>query len=216
MKNSTKFWKTSPKLFLRTLTFIALCFMFTNKIEAQKTRQVTGTVSSSSGPLQGVSVTPLNFEKAGTTTNAKGNYAISLTEGGTLVFSSVGYKTVQIPDNGKTIIDLTMVEESTGLDDVVIIGYGTQKKSSLTSSVSDITGAELNKRPVANASQALQGLAAGVTVIDGGGSPGKSNATIRIRGITSLVPPVTGSELNSGAIIERSGLDPLYIIDGIE
>jgi TonB-linked SusC/RagA family outer membrane protein len=216
MPNCKIFRKSTWSALSKIMAVAFLALLSANEISAQKLKQISGTVRSSSGPLSGVSITSKKNSKTGTATDANGHYVLNVREGSELIFSSIGYKTVEMRDNGTSVLDVIMDEDNTGLSDVVVIGYGTQKKSSLTSSVSDIAGKDLNNRSVANAPQALQGLAAGVTVIDGGGSPGKSNATIRIRGITSLVPPVTGSEMNSGKIIERSGLDPLFIIDGIE
>lgn len=161
---------------------------------------VRGQVVDTKGtPLPGIVVVLKTDPKTGTVTDNNGHYMIQVPENGILVFKAMGFKPVEQPVNGQPTLDVTMETETSGLNEVIVVGYGTQKKSSLTSAVADIDGEDLMRRPVANVPQALQGLAPGVTVTDRGGGPGKSNATIRIRGITTL-----------------NGNDPLIIVDGIE
>ena len=160
---------------------------------------VSGNVTNSRGePLVGVSVT-VKGTGIGSSTNKKGNYSIDVPANGKLIFSYIGYKEQEVPVRGRSKVDVGMELSVSSLDQVVVVGYGTQKKTSLTSAVVDIKGEDLNKRTVADATQALQGLAPGVTVTDRGGGPGQSDVTIRVRGTTTL-----------------SGSDPLVIVDGIE
>jgi TonB-linked SusC/RagA family outer membrane protein len=161
--------------------------------------KISGEVKDAKGAvIPGVSVN-LKRSRAGTTTNQEGKYSISTRGQGVLVFTNIGYITQEINLEGKTTINIVLDSAITSMDEVTVVGYGTQKKTSLTSAVADIKGEDLNKRSVANAQQALQGLAPGVTVMDRGGYPGVSDVSIRVRGITTL-----------------SGNDPLVIVDGIE
>lgn len=161
---------------------------------------ISGQVTDTTGaPLPGVSV-QVKGTGSGSITDVDGRYEIpSVADDAVLVFSFIGFASQEVPVGDRSQVDVTLRIEGSQLDEVVVVGYGTQKRSSLTSAVSDINGEELTKRPVANASQALQGLAPGVTIMDRGGAPGKSNATIRIRGVTTL-----GSN------------EPLIIVDGVE
>ncbi|GAA4315069.1 TonB-dependent receptor [Compostibacter hankyongensis] len=164
-----------------------------------KAPPVTGTVSDSTGqPLVGVSV-KIKDGSGGTVTDASGRFELEAPEDAVLVFSYIGYQLREVPVNGSRNLTVHLRAVSNTLDRLVVVGYGVQKKSSLTSAVSDIQGDALVKRPVSNAPQALQGLAPGVTVEDRGGAPGKANAAIRIRGVTTL-----------------GNNDPLVMVDGVE
>ncbi len=118
---------------------------------------------------------------------------------GTLIFSYIGYVTQEIPIKNQTNIRVTMAELANSLNDVVVVGYATQKKVSVTSAVSVIGANDISKRPVTNSVQALQGLSPGLTITDQGGAPGRANVSARIRGVTTL-----------------SGNNPLILVDGLE
>nr|WP_320117422.1 TonB-dependent receptor [uncultured Marinifilum sp.] len=133
----------------------------------------------------------------GTTTDMDGNYSISLSNNGTLVFSFIGFETFEIVAN-KAIIDVELSESSIGLNEVVAVGYGVMKKSDLTGSVVSVKGETMEDQPFAGVDQALQGRVAGVTVTQNSGAPG-GGVSLRVRGITSL----TGNN------------EPLYVIDGV-
>lgn len=166
---------------------------------------VSGTVTDDGGePLIGVNIQVKGSNK-GTSTDFDGRFTLDdIDENAVLVVSYIGYQTQEVSVAGKTSLEIIMTSDSQLLDEVVVVGYGTQKKISTTSSVSQLKGDELTKRPVSNLQQSLQGLAPGLTVLDRGGAPGKaSSATIRIRGITSF----SGNTDNS---------EPLVIVDGIE
>jgi TonB-linked SusC/RagA family outer membrane protein len=164
-------------------------------------KSVSGKVTDSSGlPLPGVSVV-IKGTTNGTITDAEGNYSLAnVPTNAILQFSFVGMKTQEIAVGGKTSINISLADETIGIEEVVAVGYGTQKKVSTTSPISQMKGEEMARRPVTNAQQSLQGLAPGVTILDGGGVPGRSAATLRVRGITTL----SGNN------------DPLILIDGIE
>jgi len=159
--------------------------------------QITGTVVDENGsPLPGVNI----LEKgtvSGTVTDAEGHYKITADPAGTLVFTFIGYATAEEVINGRTVIDVSMKADIQSLQEVVVVGYGTQKKSSVVASISSVSSKEINALPVPSVEQALQGRAAGVMVTNNG-APGEA-PLVRIRGINS---------------INYAG-NPLYVVDGI-
>ncbi len=146
-------------------------------------------------PLPGVNILRKNTG-AGTVTDIEGNYRINAEASDTLVFSFIGYQTQEVPVNGRTQINLSMTEEIETLGEVVVIGYGTQRKSDLTGSVSSIKAEEIAKIGGANASDALQGKVSGVNVITSG-IPGQA-PSVNIRGVGTL-----------------GNSNPLYVVDGV-
>jgi len=164
----------------------------------QLNKKVSGKVTDSSGSsLPGVSVV-VKGTTTGVISDNSGNYALSnIPENGTLQFSFVGMKTQEIVVGGKTTIDVSLVEEAIGIDEVVAIGYGSQRKASLTGAVANVSGKDVAGQPVVSLSQALQGKVAGVSVTNNG-SPG-SSPVIQIRGIGSI----------------NFSTSPLYVVDGI-
>jgi len=153
------------------------------------------------GVMPGVSVR-LKGSSTGTMTDSNGNYALTLPDGSrTLVFSFIGYISQEIPINNITIINVVLKEESNALSEVVVVGYGTQKKVNLTGAVSAVSGNELTTRQAPNTTSLLQGRMPGVQVTQNSGQPGAENASIQIRGQGTF----------SGA-----GNDPLILIDGVE
>lgn len=165
----------------------------------QKT--TTGKVTDNQNqPIPGVTVI-IAGTTIGTVTDADGNFSLTKnTENDVLQFSFVGMKTLEIEAGDKTVINVTMEVNAIGIDEVVAVGYGTQKKINVTGSVQSISSEQLLERNVANTSSALQGLAAGVSVVQNSGKPGADGATITIRGIGSL----------------NSSTSPLVLIDGVE
>ena len=165
---------------------------------SQASLKITGKVTDSSGQsLPGVSVV-LKGTTVGTITNADGTYSIgSIPAGSVLVYSFVGMKAQEVIVGNKTSINIKLVEESIGIDEVVAIGYGVTKKNDLTGSVSSVTSADFEKQPVIRMEDALKGKVSGVQVQKPNGAPG-SGMKIRIRGANSI----NGSN------------DPLYVIDG--
>lgn len=158
--------------------------------------QITGKVSDTGGePLIGVNVT-LKGSQNGTTTDLEGQYTIFAT-GGTLVFSYIGYGTKEEPVHGRKVIDVTLEEQATTLENVVVIGYGSQKKKELTSAVVVVDENSIKDRPMVSAAEALQGKAAGVQVVQPSGKPG-GDIAVRVRGATSVL----------------AGNEPLYVVDG--
>jgi TonB-linked SusC/RagA family outer membrane protein len=175
-----------------SLSFVTLSF----DGYSQTLKAVRGKVSDESGhPLGGVSVTVKNTSNAAVTHN-DGSYTINAAEGATLTFTFVGFAVGQLTIGSATEYNINLKEQSQNLEQVVVVGYGSQKKSSLTGAVASVTGKTINELPVSSVQQALQGRIAGVTVTNNG-APG-SDPIVRIRGISSI----------------SYASDPLYVIDG--
>jgi TonB-linked SusC/RagA family outer membrane protein len=173
---------------------------------------ISGVVSDEAGsPLPGVTVL-LEGTTAGVVTNVSGRYSINVPNSeAVLVFSSVGFATQEVLVGDQTGINITLPEDARALEEVVVVGYGTQKKISVTNSIASISGDDLTDRPVSNIQQTLQGKLPGVTVLDLGGSPGRSTTNIRVRGITTFN---TNSSSTSGFDLAKN--NSLIIVDGIE
>ena len=160
---------------------------------------ITGKIIAKDGmPLPGASVL-IKGTSISAATDADGNYSLNATDTNvTLVISYMGYKTQEVSVNGQTTVDVTLEEDLTQLEEVVVVGYGTVKKKDLTGAVGRIKGTELRQQGVSDVTRTLQGRMAGVTVESAGGNPG-SGTRILIRGVSSL---------NNAA--------PLYIVDGVQ
>ena len=174
---------------------LALCIMLSSSVVLAQT--VTGTVSGSDGPLPGASVV-VKGTSNGTETDFDGNYTINnVPSEGVLVFSFVGYVTQEIPVNGQSTINVTLVEDSNQLSEVVVVGYTSQARGDISGSVASVDIAEATKVPLANAAEALQGRVSGVQVLNGA-APGAAPRVV-VRGF--------GTSNNT---------NPLYIIDGVQ
>ncbi|TCD00243.1 SusC/RagA family TonB-linked outer membrane protein [Pedobacter psychroterrae] len=162
-------------------------------------KDVKGTVRDSTGVIPGVSVA-VKGTRIGTTTDQNGKYILDVPEANAvLVFSMVGFETQEIAVNGKETIDVTMVSSDKGLDEVVVVAFGKQKKTDMVGSVTSIKPSDL-KVPSSNLTTALAGRAAGVIAYQRSGEPGADNAEFFIRGVTSF----------------GYKRDPLILIDGVE
>jgi TonB-linked SusC/RagA family outer membrane protein len=152
------------------------------------------------GALPGVSI-KLKGTSKGAMSDKNGNYSLSLPDGtGRLVFSSIGFSTQEIPVNNRNTIDVVLKEENASLTEVVVVGYGTQKKVNLTGSVSTVAAQELIKRPSPNTSLLLQGKVPGLQIIQNSAQPGQENPSIQIHGVGTF-----------GA----NGNNPLVLVDGV-
>lgn len=161
---------------------------------------VTGTVLDNTGePLPGVNIVSTLESNLGVFSGVDGTYQIALPNAAqdTLIFSFIGYQTQRIPVQGRTTIDVTMAVQQQMLDDVVVVGYGVQRKSDLTGSISKIDDEQITRIPTPNVTQALQGQVAGVQITPTSGRPG-AGAAIRIRGI--------------GTTNDNT---PLFVVDGM-
>ena len=162
-------------------------------------RTVTGTVSDGKDPLIGVTVQVKGNAKVGTITDVDGKYSIEVTSPGTiLVYSYVGYQTTEKMVGQNSRLDVVMKADDKSLDEVVVVGYGTMKKSDLTGSVSQLKAEDFKSGSNLSAQQLMQGAFAGVNIAQNSGKPGGST-TIRVRGGTSV----------------NASNDPLYVIDGV-
>ncbi len=176
----------------RFLLALLLCMLWLTGF-AQKS--VSGTVKDKTGePLIGVSVTYGSGQ--GTVTDMDGKFQVNVPAGTTLKLSYVGYKPQSVKAGSN--LNITLEEDNTTLEDVVVVGYGTMKRKDLTGAVASVSGEKLAANPVANVAQALQGQLPGVSVISQDGRPG-ATMSIRVRG---------------GGSITQSN-DPLYIVDGV-
>ena len=179
--------------FDQTWMFVVLLLSVVTMTNAQT---VSGTVTAAGQPLPGATVLVKGTSK-GTSTDFDGKFTINATPQSTLVFSYVGYATKKVLVGSQKIIKVVL-EADNELDEVVVIGYGTQRKSDLTGSVSSVSAEKITAMPVSRVDQALQGRAAGVQVTQTSGAPG-AGTSIRVRGGNSI----TGSN------------EPLWVIDGI-
>ena len=146
---------------LRWWGLFVLAMLLSSGLNAQTS--VSGTVSDDGGPIPGVNVI-LKGTTKGTSTDFDGNFSIDAPSNGVLVFSYLGYKSQEVSINGQSQINIVMEEDLQSLSEVVVIGYGTQNKESVTGSVVSIKGDELNKVQAANFQEALQGRAPGVNI----------------------------------------------------
>ncbi len=184
---------TGLKRLVLPVLFLLMCVPFAL---AQSPAKVTGKVIDDLGePMIGVSV-QVKGTTSGAITDIDGNYSVNVEPGATLVFSYVGYIPQEHVVKGGTL-NVTLKEDTETLEEVVVIGYGVQKKSSVTGAISQVKAADMENRTITTAAQALQGKTAGVQLITSSGGPGET-PTIRVRGYSSNVAS-----------------DPLYVVDGV-
>lgn len=189
--------KTNDKQWTRAIAFIVLVMWMGLSSALAQSITVKGQVldAKSKEPLIGVSV----LEKGttnGTITDFDGNYVLNVPKGHVLVFSYVGYTTQELPVN-QSSLNVTLKEDTQTLNEVVVVGYGVQKKSSVTGSISQVKAEDMENRSVTTVQSALQGKTSGVQVISSSAAPGEA-PTIRVRGFSSNVAS-----------------DPLYVVDGV-
>src|SRR5690606_34572808 len=159
--------------------------------------RISGTVTDDTGQaLPGATVT-VQGTTLGTVSDLDGKYSLSVPAGSTLVFTYIGYEAQRIQVGNQTVIDVQMAEDASSLEEVVVVGYGTQRRSDLTGSVSSVKAEELAAYPAISAVQALQGRAAGVQIQSNNGAPGAA-LKVRIRG---------GNSINASS-------DPIFVVDG--
>lgn len=184
---------------LRLLYMSMLGVLFlTNPLFAQE-QTVTGIITGTNNePLDGASV-QIKGSSTGTTTDQKGRYTIRVNPSSILVFSGTGYQPHEERVGNRATINITLTSQEQTFENVVVIGYGTQKKVNLSGAVAQIQGKDLINRPVPNVTGALQGLLPGVTVVRGSGQPGSEGYGVRVRGFTSA-----------------NSANALVLVDGIE
>jgi len=184
-------------MYMKTKINLLIFLLFSVVVFSQEV-VVSGVITSvdDAMPLPGVNIIIVNTSK-GTTTDFDGNYSIKANKGDQLEFSSIGLKTVTIKITNQKTINLAMETDVESLSEVVVVGYGTQRKADLTGSISTVKAEDIEKTPSANVLQSLQGKVSGVQVVSSG-SPGDS-PTVRLRGL--------GTYAGSGS--------PLYVVDGM-
>ncbi len=179
--------------------WLLLLFVVSAAALRAQSGQVTGrvTAANSDSALSGVSIR-VKGTNVGTVTNDAGNFSISAAHNATLTFSVVGYDELEVPVNNRSTLTVSMTANIQSLQQVVVIGYGTQKRKDLTGSVASVTSAQIDRVPVTTVEQSLQGRAAGVQITNNDAAPG-GNISILIRGVGSLA---------------SGGNAPLFVIDG--
>ncbi|MEL7118916.1 MAG: TonB-dependent receptor plug domain-containing protein, partial [Bacteroidota bacterium] len=193
---------------MKNFTLLLFCLLLvggTGQLQAETTGaldefQVRGQVTDESGePLVGANITEKSNPTNGTITDIDGFFQLTVAdENSTILISYLGYKDQEIPLNGQARLDITLAESSSVLNEVVVLGYGTQIKRDVTGAISTLDAEELAAFNVSSVDQQLQGLAAGVQVTAGSGVPG-APVRVMVRGTNSLF----------------SGTEPLWIIDGM-
>ncbi len=177
----------------RHLLLTLLCTFFAMTIYAQEITVAGHVTESENGePIPGVSVRLQSKNSRGTLTDLEGNYSLKMPGDETLIFSAVGFSTVEVPVNKQSKLDVALKPVISTLENVVVVGYGTQKKSQLTGAISSVRADDIRDQPVSNLAASLQGRVSGMNVINPSGTPG-AGLLVSIRGYNA----------------------PLYVIDGI-
>ncbi len=183
----------------RLLLFVISSLVSVNLL-AQEKITISGKVTSQDSPegLPGVTLL-VEGTTQGTVSDMNGQYTIEAEENSTIVASFIGYITQRIQIGNRSTVDIVMEQDIQALEEVVVVGYGTQKKANLTGSVSSVSSELIDARPITSASSALQGTTSGVFINQNSGQPGRDDVVIRIRGVGTL-----------------NDANPLVLVDGIE
>ena len=196
-KIRTRQKKNLSGVIARCVAVALIMLMQISIIRAQQGVTVSGTVMDNRETMPGVNVI-VKGTSTGVVTDINGQYSIAVpNNNAVLVFSFIGYLTQEFPVGNQRIINVTMGEDTSLLDEVVVVGYGTQKKVNLTGAVSQVTAEEMKDRPITRLTQGLQGVIPNLNIVFGSGQPGESG-TINIRGTTSI-----------------NGGGPLVLVDGV-
>ncbi|HEV2482887.1 MAG TPA: TonB-dependent receptor [Puia sp.] len=191
--------RKAPPRILKTFCFFSLALALCFNAAGQRTpTHVTGTVTDSTGlALRGVNVT-IKGSQRGTATNERGQFSIEATDGAALIFSITGYQQQTVLVHGNGAVQVALVPRTSVLNDVVVIGYGTQKKADVTGSVASVKASDMADRITSNPLEALSGKVPGLSIYNNSGRPG-GGISVNLRGFNSI------SASNS----------PLFVIDGI-
>lgn len=184
----------------RTILCI-LCFLIPLASSAQDDgeQQIRGKITDPVGQaIPGVSITVKGMSAKGTSSDSEGNFQLSANSQDVLVISAIGYITQEVKIGEQQVLHIQLATDNTTLDEVVVVGYGTQKRSNITGAIASISAEDIVSEGFSNVGQAIQGKVAGVQIESGGGNPG-SGVRVLIRG--------TGSLNNN---------NPLYIVDGVQ
>ncbi len=182
----------------KKLTLFVVILLTSCALAWAQTSAVTGIVKDDQGvTLPGVTITEKGTTNA-VVTDVNGKYSIKVPGTGTLVYSYIGYDNQEQPVNNRTEINVTLVTTNKQLNEVVVVGYGSQRKKDITSAIATVSTKDVSSRPIVNTSEVLDGKAAGVQVFNASGAPGGGNFSVRIRGASS-----------------PNGSEPIYVIDGV-
>jgi len=197
MDIKNRFTKPIGRISAKSVIVVWLVILVSFQLQAQ-TSTTSGKVTSAEDhlPIVGVSVS-IKGSTLGTVTDIDGVYSLNAATDAVFVFSFIGMKTQEIPVTGRTVINVQLENENTGIDEVVVVGYGSQKKVNLSGAVDAIGSEQLESRPITNIAEGLQGAVPNLNIDFTSGEPGKA-AQINIRGITSI-----------------NGGDPLILVDGV-
>lgn len=184
----------------KALVFVVTLFFATSFWAGAQPVSVTGKVTSQGGAEIGVSVFVKDNNSIGALTDADGRYSIEVPgKNSILVFSMLGFKEVEVPVAGKSVINVVLEEDATALEEVVVVGYGTQRKEFVVGSVSQVTSKDIMKAPTTNVQNLLTGRLAGMTSVQSTGTPGGDQTTMLVRGYSTF-----------------NNSSPLCIVDGVE
>ncbi|MBO5498018.1 MAG: TonB-dependent receptor [Bacteroidales bacterium] len=182
---------------MKSKLFTCLAMLFLSFSLMAQTKQVSGTVVDEVGPVAGASVIEKGTQN-GAVTDLDGKWTLSVPQGATIVISSIGYKDVELLVGSQNVYNATLQEDRQLLDEVVVVGYGTMKRSDLSGSSVSMSEESIKGSIVSSLDQTLQGRAAGVTAVQTSGAPG-SSSSIRVRGQATI----------------NANAEPLYVIDGV-
>ena len=182
---------------MKSKLFTCLTMLFLSLSLVAQPKKVSGTVVDNIGPVIGASVVEKGTSN-GVVTDLDGNYTLNVPQGAVLVFSSIGYKDVEVTVGTSSVYNVTLEEDRMLLDEVVVVGYGTMKKSDLSGASVSMKEEDLKATIITSLDQTLQGRAAGVQAVTTSGAPG-SSSSIRVRGQATI----------------NANAEPLYVIDGV-
>ena len=188
-----------------SLTVTILCIFLTSSLQAQNNMRIKGRITSEAGQPVASATVALKGTSIAATTDAGGNFEISAPSDGTLVISSVGITSKEVNINGRNRIDISVATTANDLEQVIVIGYGTQKKRDVTGSVVSVNEKTLKEVPAPNVIAQLKGRTPGVSIISNGATPG-SGGQIRIRGNRTITNTQSSADALDG---------PLLVVDGI-
>ncbi len=198
---------------MKKLKLLLIVFLVGFSLASWAQSKVPGKVTDEQNmPIPGVSVLVKGTSK-GTVTDFDGNYTISVKKGGVVTFSYLGFQTKEVTFNGESSLNAQLKEDTSQLDEIVVIGYGSVKKTDLTGSVASLSADNLTKQKKTDVGQAIKGQVAGVDVRSLSNKPG-APLSIRVRGNTAVVNGIEGRDgVSDSATDDRS--KPLYVVDGI-
>jgi TonB-linked SusC/RagA family outer membrane protein len=203
----------APLLVFAAIIPLMTCMAFSAQAAsvsvAADTIVTKGVISDNTGPLPGVSVVLKSDKNIGTVTDANGRFSLRVPANGTLVISSVGFITQEVQINGRQSLALTLMDDVKSLNEVVVIGYGTQSREKLIGSVAQVSGEDIAERPVSQLKQALTGQLPGVIITQRSGQPGVGSGRISVRGVGSFGASQDALILVDGIIVNNfNDIDP--------